>query len=317
MPSPTLKTAPYLSLLPQEVTAAVSRLEWLARAKMLGMVTGRHTSPHKGASSEFAEHRAYVSGDDLRNLDWRLYARSNRYYVKQYVEETNLRATIVLDVSGSMGYKGDLGYELNGERTSKFTYARYLAATLAHFLQRQQDAVGIVAFDKAIRILLRSSLAPSQTRRILEELYKIEPVDETELGPVLHEVAERAPKRGSVMIISDLLGDLESLVSALHHFRFRGNEITVFHIMAEEELTFPFRKGSHFLNLEDAEHSLPIDPSSIRAQYLAQVQAHLDGLKKACGKAGADYRLLSTKDPFQESLAEFLAQRRLRRFRRA
>ncbi len=313
MPSKPPQAAAYLSLLPQELTAAVSRLEWLARAKMLGMVTGRHVSPHKGASSEFAEHRAYVRGDDLRHLDWRLFARSNRYYVKQYVEETNLRATILLDVSGSMAYEGDHGCEIGGAATSKFTYARYLAAALAHFFMKQQDAAGVVAFDQKVRLLLRPSMQPSQIRRVLEELYKLKPGGETQLGEVLHEVADRLPRRGTIILISDLLGDLSVLGAALHHFRFQGHEIVVFHIMAEEELTFPFRRASHFRNLEAGDHQLPIEPSSIRAQYLEQVQAHLDGLRKECLKLGADYRLLTTRDSFHLPLAEFLAERRLRR----
>lgn len=316
MPDSRPQTAPYLALLPEDVTAAVSRLEWMARAKMLGIVTGRHVSPHKGASSEFAEHRAYVRGDDLRHLDWRLFARSNRYYVKQYVEETNLRATILFDASGSMAYAGDQGCEIGGERTSKFTYGRFLTASLAYFLLGQQDAAGLVAFDRDIRLRLRPSLQPRQIRLILEELHQLHPARETDLGSALHQVAENTPKRGLIILISDLLGDLDSLVSALHHFKFQGHEMAVFHIMAEEELTFPFRRGTHFRNLENLDTHLPIDPSSIRAQYLAQVQTHLDGLKKACGKIGADYRLLSTREPFHAPLAEYLAERKRNRHRR-
>lgn len=316
MPKPRPQTAPCLSLLPEAITAAVSRLEWLARAKMQGMLTGRHVSPHKGASSEFAEHRAYVRGDDLRHLDWRLFARSNRYYVKQYVEETNLRATILFDVSGSMGYAGNRGCIIGGERTSKFTYGRFLCAGLAYFLLRQQDATGIVAFDQGIRVRLRPTLHPSQIRLILEELHALRPAGETDLGEVLHEIAGRLPRRGLVILVSDFLGDLDALISALHHFKFQGHEIVVFHILAEEEISFPFRKGSHFRNLERTEHCLPIDPGSIRAEYLKQLEAHLNGLKRACGSVGADYRFLSTRAPFEVPLAEYLAERKRHRNRR-
>lgn len=302
----------YLRLLPEETTASVARLELLVRRKMEGGTVGRHRSPNKGSSVEFAEHRQYVKGDNLRDLDWRIYAKTNRYYVKQYVEETNLRATILLDVSGSMGYRGERGCEIGGELVSKFDYARYLAAALAYFVGTQQDAVGLAAFDSRLRTMLRPSSRPSQTRTILEKLDRLQPGEESRLSEVLHEVAERIPRRGTVVLISDLFDDPEAILKALHHFQFHGHEVIVFQVLAEEELAFPFKRSNHFRDLESPDAHIEVDPATVRAEYLDRLRAFLETLERGCARLETDYRVLSTRDPFDRCLAEYLANRRRR-----
>lgn len=299
-----------MDLLPEESTAILTRLEFLARGKKAGSISGRHRSPKKGFSVEFAEHRQYAPGDDLRNLDWRVYGKADRYYIKQYVEETNLRATIVLDASGSMAYRGSEASRVNGARVSKFEQGRYLAAAIAHLLVRQQDAAGLVTFDTSIRAYHRATAKQSQTHQILTELHNTQPGGETDLAPILHEVAERIPRRGLVILISDLFDDPDEILEALHHFHFRNHEVVVFHTMAEEELTFPFRKFSHFRDLEKRNHRIKIEPDTIRATYLEKLRTFIDQIESGCSKLQADYIPLNTKQNFEQVLSHYLGQRK-------
>ncbi|CAN5458301.1 DUF58 domain-containing protein [soil metagenome] len=313
MSTSTLKELPYMELLPQETSGTVAKLELLARAKTLGTISGRHVSPNKGFSVEFAEHRQYVPGDDLRNLDWRVFGKADRYYIKQYIEETNLRATIILDASGSMRYTGESASKLGGKRVSKFEYARYLAAALAYLMIRQQDAVGLVTFDKEVRTHIRSASRPSQVRRILEELHGTEAGDDTALSETLHEIAEIVPSRGLVIVLSDLFDDPDALVKALHHFAFRGHELILFHVMAEEELTFPFDRFQEFIDLEPgAVGRTKVDPRTIRAAYLERVRSFVSQLERACGQLKADYVPVNTKKPYEKALSDYLTARRSR-----
>jgi len=296
-------------LLPRRITASLGKLEFLARSPMRGTVAGKHTSPHKGASVEFAEHRQYVVGDDLRDLDWRVYGKQDRYYVKQYTEETNLRATIVLDASGSMRYTGEFATTMDGHRLSKFRYGQYLAAALTYLLIRQQDAVGLTTLDTQIRTFIPSRSRGSQVRRILEELHATEPGGETSLAEILHDVAERVPRRGFVAIVSDCFDDVEDIIQALHHFQYRRHEVAIFHVMAEEELTFPFSSFHVFRDLENLAERLQIDPRSIRAMYLERVAAFVKKLEQTCGQLRMDYVPLTTKVPYEKALASYLGQR--------
>lgn len=289
----------------------ISRLEFLARSAKEGTLTGRHSSPHKGFSVEFAEHRQYVSGDDLRNLDWRVFGKSDRYYIKQFIEETNMRVTILTDASGSMRFTGSKATSL-GQRTqlSKFEYGRYLAAALTYLLVRQQDAVGLVTFADGIRRYLRPSARPSQVRAILEELADTEPSGDTQCAETFHEIAERIPSRGLVIVISDLFDDAEAIKNALHHFRFKNHELVVFHLMAEEELTFPYEKFDDFRCLEIEGKQLNIDPSTLRASYLDRVRQHLKDLELACGQMEADYIPVRTTAPIPETLFSYFSKRK-------
>jgi len=308
---PELSTSPdYMRLLPQEAAGKIGRLEFLARGVVEGFIAGRHKSPHKGFSVEFAEHRQYVPGDDLRWLDWRVYGRSDRYYIKEFIEETNLRATLVVDASGSMKYAGDLSARVDGRRASKYDYARYMAAVLAYLLIHQQDAVGLVTFDVAIRRYLPAKAHASQIRRVLEQLHATEAGGETGLASILHEVADRIPRRGLVIILSDLFDDPDELIRALHHFDYNRHEVVVFHIMAEEELTFPFGRFTDFRDLEDVHAPLAVDPKAIRARYLDTVRAFVDKLERSCGQMKADYVPMTTKRSFDTALADYLSHRR-------
>lgn len=300
----------YMKLLPPELTATIGRLEFLARTKKEGSISGRHASPHKGFSVEFAEHRQYSPGDDLRDLDWRVYGKADRYYIKQYIEETNLRATVVMDASGSMNFVGDEAIKFEGKRLSKFEYGRYLAAALSYLLIRQQDAVGLVTFDTKVRQYYRAASKPSQVRVILNELYNTKPGEDTAAAEVFHDIAERIHRRGLVILISDMFDDAERIKEALHHFQYRNHELVVFHIMAQEELTFPFKKFAKFRNLEIASQDIKVDPLAIKAQYLERVKTFIQTLESACGQMKADYVPVNTKNSLPETIASYLSRRR-------
>lgn len=306
-----LETPSYMKLLPTETVSTLGRLEFLAKGVMEGTISGRHRSPHKGFSVEFAEHRQYVPGDDLRNLDWRVLGRSDKYYIRQYVDETNLRATILIDASGSMKYRGEQSAELDDKRLSKFEYAQHLAAALTYLLIHQQDAVGVVTFDDKIRKYIPAKSKPSQIRQILQELEKTVPGGDTSIPNLFHDIAERIPARGVVVIISDLFDSAEEIIKALHHFKYRKHEVIVLHIMAEEELTFPFNSFTRFKDLENPEVALPIDPKTLKAMYLDKVSSFLSTLENDCGKLKIEYIPMSTAKPYDTALAEYLTARRM------
>lgn len=306
----TSSTTEYMRLLPGESLKAIGRLELLSRTPKEGFITGRHRSPNKGFSVEFAEHRQYVPGDDLRNLDWRVLGRTDRYYVKEFVEETNMRATILVDASGSMAYTGDAAAKLGGRPLSKFEYAQYLAASLTFLLLNQQDAVGSVVFDSSIRSFIPARARPSQLRAILSDIDSRKPGSDTNLAGVFHDIAERIPRRGMVIIISDLFDDPAELVQALHHFRHRRHEVIIFHVMADEELAFPFDSFTDFHDLEVPENKVPVDPRGIRAAYLDQVREFLKVISTECGRLSVDYVPLNTRRPYEIALAEYLRNRR-------
>ncbi len=298
-----------MNLLPGDTLKAVGRLEIIAKTAKEGFVTGKHKSPNKGFSVEFAEHRAYTSGDDLRNLDWRVLGRTDRLYVKEFVEETNMRATILLDISGSMEFAGDEAALRDGKPLSKFEYGRYLAASLSYLLINQQDAAGLVLFDDKIRSYLPARARPSQLRVLLEELEKTKAGGETSLSGIFHDIAERIPRRGMVIIISDLFDNPKELIHALHHFRHRHHEVILFHIMANEELTFPYKSFTEFEDLELADHRIPLDPMTIRAEYLNEVKEFLHIITTECGRLAIDYVPLNTNRPYELALAEYLKSR--------
>ncbi len=302
----------YMRLLPRATTASLSRLELTTRGAMEGFVTGRHTSPYKGFSVEFAEHRQYVPGDDIRDLDWRVYGKSDRYYIKQFIEETNLRATLLVDASGSMAYAGKQAAPLpenGGKPASKFEYAQHLAAALSYLLIRQQDAVGIATFDTAMRRYLPARSRGSHLRALLQELHNTSTGNESRLAPIFHDIADRIRRRGLVIILSDLFDKADEILKALHHFRYRKHEVILFHVTAEEELTFPYSKWTRFKDLENASNELQLDPRSIRAEYLDRFRAHVAQIEKGCGEMTIDYVPMCTKDPYDLTLANYLGER--------
>lgn len=296
--------------LPPKTTATIARCEFFGRTMKSGFISGRHRSPKKGNSVEFAEHRQYMPGDDLRTLDWKVLGRKDRLYIRQYEEESNLRCNILVDCSGSMNYAGDMAAQMDGKPLSKFDYARYLAAGLTYMFAGQQDGVGLVTFDTKIRDYLPAKSSATQTRRILETLDKTQAGQETDPAPICDEIAERIPTRGLIILISDLFTeDIDRLIKALHHFHYRKHEMVVFHIMADEELSFNFDGHIHFENLEGQEELL-LDAKSIRAGYLEQVNKFLKKTVDGIRKTGADYVPMNTKVPFDKALVEYLARRR-------
>jgi len=299
----------YMRLLPPATLGRLGKLDLTARGAVEGVITGRHKSPYKGFSVEFAEHRQYVPGDDVRNLDWRVLGKADRYYIKQYIEETNLRATILVDASGSMSYAGDAAAKINGKPASKFEYARHIAAILTYILIHQQDAVGMVTYDTAIRRYVPPRSRPSQIRILLEELCATSPGAETDLATIFHDIAERIPRRGLVIIISDMFGELASIVNSLQHFRYRKHEVMLLHVMAEEELTFPFEKWTNFRCLEERALQQQLDPRAIRAAYLDRVGQFVRGLDLECGRMQIDYVPLNTKVAYDVALANYLVNR--------
>ena len=295
------------SLLDPGVLGKFSNLELIARQVVEGFLSGRHKSPYKGFSVEFAEHREYTPGDEIRHIDWRTVAKTDRYYIKEYEVETNLRAQILVDVSGSMQYgstraAGDKG-------VSKFTYGCYLAAALSYLLLHQQDGVGLVTFDTKVRRYIPTRSAPNHLRNICRELQNTTPGGETELAIVFHDLAERFKRGGLVVIISDLFFDTKSLLSALQHFRHRHHEVLLFQILDPDELSFPFRNWSEFRDLELPDQSLRMDPARVREGYLAALREFLDELKHGCGQMSIDLVSLDTTTPFDQALALYLARR--------
>ena len=253
-------------------------MELFARQVMDGYVQGMHRSPHVGFALDFAQHRQYVAGDDVKRIDWRVFAKADRYYIKQYEVTTNLRANLIVDASGSMAYKG------SGDAISKFRYAQFVAAALSYIILHQQDAAGLVTFDNKVRSFIPPKSSPSQLMRILRTLDETKAENESGLAPILHEVAERVDRRGMVIIISDLFDKADAIIEALHHLRHKRHEVILMQVMANDELEFPFRKWSLFENLERGNERIKLDPALMRATYLENLARHQQTIRDAIGK---------------------------------
>ncbi|HEY2589870.1 MAG TPA: DUF58 domain-containing protein [Tepidisphaeraceae bacterium] len=291
------------SLLEPATLQKISRMELVARQVMDGYVQGMHRSPHIGFAVDFAQHRQYAPGDDIKRIDWRAFAKSERYYIKQYEVSTNLRAHIVLDASGSMGYRGQ------SDVMSKFRYGQYLAACLTYLVLHQQDSAGLVTFDNKVREFIPPRSAPSHLMRLLHALDNTKAEKESGIAPLLHEVAERIDRRWMVIVISDLFDEAAPLIEALHHLRHKRHEVILMHTMAHDELEFPFRKWSLFENLEQPDDRLRLDPARMRAIYLENVANHLKAIRDAASKLNISHLLLDTSRPFDDALTAYLAQR--------
>ena len=291
------------SLLEPKTLQKISKMELVARQLMDGYVQGMHRSPHIGFALDFAQHRQYVPGDDVKRIDWRAFAKSERYYIKQYEVSTNLRLHIVLDASGSMAYRGQ------GDVMTKFRYGQYLAACLSYLVLHQQDSAGLVTFDNKVRDFIPPRSSPSHLMRLLHTLDATKAEKESAIAPLLHEVAERIARRSMVVLISDLFDEPEPLIEAMHHLRHKRHEVILFHVMAHDELEFPFRKWSLFENLENTSDRLRLDPATMRTIYLENVAAHLRAVREACSKLNISHVLLDTSRPFDDALMVYLAQR--------
>jgi uncharacterized protein (DUF58 family) len=266
-----------------------------------GITAGLHRSPFKGFSVEFAEHRQYGPGDEIRHIDWRAFGKTDRYFVKEYEEETNLKAYLVVDSSGSMSYAG--------KTVSKLEHARGMAASLAYLMIGQRDAVGLVTFDTDLRTMIPPRSMPSHFALLCDRLESTTTGGETALSAILHSLAERMRRRGLVIILSDGFDDLDNLVSALKHLRHRRHEVLFFHVLAPEEVEFPFDRPIQLRNLERPGHRLRVDPRALRAQYLARFGAFCERLKEHVRGMGADYHLASTAEPVEKILLDYLSSR--------
>jgi uncharacterized protein (DUF58 family) len=282
------------------VIARLGSLELKARTIVEGFLSGLHRSPFKGFSVEFAEYRQYIHGDDLSTIDWKVYGRSDRYYVKKFEEETNLDCHLMLDVSGSMGY-GSRGL-------TKFEYGACLAASIAYLMTRQRDAVGLTAFDQHIVDLLPASARPGHLRALLIALDRLCLGRTTNLSKPLHQLAETLSKRGLVVLISDLLDDPDAVIRGLRHFRFRGTDVIVFQILDPDETDFPFDRATRFEDLETSEEVMAV-PALVRSHYLSEIQGLIDRYKRELGTAGIDYQLLKTTDSLELALLSYLSTR--------
>jgi len=269
-----------------------------------GFVNGLHNSPYRGFSVEFAEHREYSPGDDVRHIDWRVFAKSDRFYIKQYEEETNLRSHLLLDCSGSMAYPQHPGTG----RMTKWDYASTLAASLGYLQSQQQDAIGLTLFDDHIRHELPSASRSRQLHDMIHIIENNEPQDQTDVKILFRYLADRIRRRSMVVLISDLLTDVDDLVDGLQRLRHAPHEVLVFHVLDHDELEFPFTEQTLFEGIE-LDLQLRTDPQALRAEYRRHVQQFIHRVRSFCVDRRIDYALLSTADPLDVALSTFLAKR--------
>jgi uncharacterized protein (DUF58 family) len=280
-------------------------MELKARTVVEGFLSGLHRSPYKGFSVEFAEYRQYLPGDDLSTLDWKVYARTDRHYVKKFEEETNLECHLLLDVSGSMAYRG-------AAPMSKIEYGSVLAAALAFLMNRQRDATGLIAFDERIVFRLPAGARPGHLHSLLLALERMDVGKKSDVGRPLHQLAEALMKRSLVVVISDLLDDPEPIVRGLRHLKFRGTDVIVFQVLDPNELTFPFKGSSRFRDLESSEEVVT-EPTKIRTGYLRELAGLTLHYDRALRGAGIDYVQLDTSQPLDFALLAYLDARSRRK----
>lgn len=298
------------SFLDPTILSRIGDLELLARVVVEGFINGLHRSPHLGASTDFAEHRAYMPGDDIRRIDWKLYARSDRYYVKEYEAETNTNFNIILDVSPSMRY----GANPETGRLSKLTYGCYLAACLAYFSSMQRDRVGLATIDHDIVDYVPPSA--KHLRQILHALDRIEKTGrdtavtpgKSVLRPALHKLSDSLRRRSLVLLISDFYEDVDDVIDALAEVRGRGNDMIVFHLLDPSEIDFSFTDATNFIDMETGE-KMPVIPEYLRMQYKQLVKEHTAALSKRIGESRADYAMFDTSKPLDLALFAYLAAR--------
>lgn len=282
------------------IIARLDNMSLRARLVVEGFIIGLHRSPYHGFSIEFAEHRPYMAGDEIRHIDWKLYGKTDRFYIKQFEEETNLKSYILLDKSGSMGYKSGV--------VSKLEYGSYLAAALGYLMLKQQDAVSLSLFDTGVTTYLPPSARKSHLNLVLNALEKTTPGAETEIAPLLHELAEKIKKRGLIILISDLLDDPASIINALKHFRHKRHEVIVFQILDPQEIGFGFERQTKFVDMENRD-SLLTEPWQIRQAYRQTLAMFIEEYKTQCRAQNVDFFLLTTDRSLDVGLTEYLNKR--------
>lgn len=294
-----------LRFLDPGVIARLGTMELKARTVVEGFLSGLHRSPYKGFSVEFAEYRQYLPGDDLTTLDWKVYARTDRHYVKKFEEETNLECHILLDQSASMAYRG-------AAPVSKLEYGSVLAGSLAFLMHRQRDATGLVAFDEQIRFRLPAASRPGHLHALLLALERLQPGRRSNVGRPLHQLAEGLMKRSLVVLISDLLDDPEPVIKGLRHLRYRGTDVVVFQVLDPNELTFPFTGAATFRDIETDE-AVVADPARARTGYLRELAGLTLRYDRELRGAGIDYVQLDTSQPLDFALLAYLSARARRK----
>ncbi len=293
--------ASYAKYLDPRTLDKIKGLELKARLIVEGFLAGQHASPYKGSSVEFREHREYVPGDDVRFIDWKVYGKSDRFYIKEYEEETNLRAYIVLDTSGSMGYKG--------QGISKLEYAKYVAASLTHLIARQQDAVALVVWDSELKKFIPPGNNALHLKDIYTTLAAAEPRGTTDITTLLGALTERIRRKSVIILISDLLdADGPSLARGLRKIRHKGHDLILFQTLDPDELEFPFDRLTRFEGLEDPQH-VRVDPKALRTAYLDALREFQQSVKTGCVANGMDYQVLDTGRPLDVALTTYLAAR--------
>ena len=290
-----------LKYLDPEALGRLKNLSLAARLEVEGFFAGMHKSPHRGFSVEFAEHREYTPGVDPRHIDWKVFGRRDKLYVKQYEEETSLRCYIVLDKSNSMSY-GQVG------GINKLEYANFLAASLAYLIAFQHDAVGLITLDDEVRDMVPPRQGAGHLRGLMDHLEAIEPGGETSLAGSFHQLAERIKRRSVVIIISDLFDDPDAVVSGLKHFRHRKHDVIVFQTLDPDELSFPFDDVSRIEDMETG-RQITSDPRAFRASYLEELERFLDTIREGCLSSRIDYSVAETGTPFGQFLGAYLARR--------
>ena len=284
-----------------ETVSKLKGMEMRARMVVEGFIAGLHKSPYHGFSVEFAEHRQYMPGDNIRDIDWKVYAKTDRYYIKQYEEETNLKAYLLLDCSRSMAYQ-------SAGIINKLDYAGMLSGALSYMMLRQRDAVGLVTFDERIRRYIPPRSKAGHLHVLLTEIAQQTPSEKTDISLALHEMADRIKRRGLVIVMSDLLDEAEKIVSGLKHFRYNKHEVIVFHILDPRERDFSFGQEAVFKDMETGEELTTL-PYQIKKDYARQVKAFTDEIATACRQSNIDYHPIDTSTPFDKALYAFLSKR--------
>ncbi len=283
-----------------EILSRIGPLEVVAKQVVEGLRIGMHRSPLRGISTEFTSHRQYAPGDEARHIDWKVYGRTHRYYVKLFEAETNFVANLLLDASSSMQYASG--------KISKLEYAKYMAASMAYLIVNQHDSVGVGVFDGELRRYVK----PKSTFKILgdisREMEGVEPRPRTNIGALLHEFAMRMSRRGMVMLFSDLLDNTDEFLRGISHLRFRGHNVTVFHVLDPYELEFPLQGVWRFEGLEN-DGELVTQPARIRASYLKELESFVSKVRSACMNNQADYVLVNTAEPIESVISSYLLQR--------
>lgn len=292
----------YRQFLSPEVVSKLKGMELKARLVVEGFITGLHKSPYHGFSVEFAEHRQYMPGDSIRDIDWKVYAKSDRYYIKQYEEETNLKAYLLLDCSASMGYSSDAAVQ------NKFDYARTLAASLSYLMIKQRDAVGLTTFADEIIQYIPPRSAGGHLHVLLHQFASQQPESITDLALPLHKMADQIKRRGLIIIISDLFDDPDRIISGIRHFRHRNHEVIVFQILDPREKDFAFSGEAIFEDMETGERITTM-PWQIKRDYARQFDSFTGFMAAECRQARVDYHLIDTSTPFDKALYAFLAKR--------